>query len=742
MGKLLNGSLTLKIIISAGAAFFLVLLAANYFVIQKSGERTKALVDMQGQAEAKSIANEISGEIGQYAGAVRTMADVISLGRDNGGLTRPLMRDMLKYATLHSNVLYASWFGEETDVFDGKSASLKGDTASGTNASGRLSMTWTVRPTGATYETFDGVNYADEWFALSKTSGKGALTEPFTYEDPGTKRPVTLTSVTYPVISKGQFIGVTGVDISLISLGARLREMRPFETGRVYLLSQSGKWIVGPTPELTSKAYEDAGSELIKAALSSDRMRTIEGVSDPAGRVFDRIIYPFHLPDLHTKWMVVVDVPRAVVDAPITDQKLLLILAGIVTFLSVTTALFVVLAKSVRTPLAALVRDVDNLRAEKYDQPVTIKNRSDEIGAVAQALEGFRFQLADTQRLQLEAEIQRQSAESERFRSESERAEAHSIQRLIVSTLAEKLALLSEGNLRTRISIEFPGEYGPLKHDFNQAVSKLETTMSEIGKIIVNISSNSTEISNGASDLARRTERQAASLEETAAALTQLSEQVSMSAASAKSATSDVKRATVEAEKTGDVVLAAIGSMHAIEQSSGEVSRIIGVIDDIAFQTNLLALNAGVEAARTGEAGKGFAVVAQEVRELAQRSAKAAQEVKTLISASAVQVQRGTELVGNAGTTLNLMSNQVLKISGAVGGIAQSSVEQAATVREISQAMSQMDAETQRNAAMVEETTAASLSLNEELLALKTLIQRFEVAGSRDEHSLRVASNG
>ncbi|MBB2706791.1 UNVERIFIED_ORG: hypothetical protein GGE63_004931 [Rhizobium esperanzae] len=145
MHRLFNKSLTLKIIVSAGFAFFVVLLGANYFVIQKSGARTKALVDMQGQTEARAIANEISGTIGEYAGAVRTMADVISLGRDNGGMTRPLLRDILKYATLHSNVLYATWFGEETDVFDGKSASLKGDTDSGTNASGRLSMTWVMR---------------------------------------------------------------------------------------------------------------------------------------------------------------------------------------------------------------------------------------------------------------------------------------------------------------------------------------------------------------------------------------------------------------------------------------------------------------------------------------------------------------------------------------------------------------------------------------------------------------------
>ncbi|WP_431324698.1 methyl-accepting chemotaxis protein [Rhizobium sp. YTU87027] len=727
MYQLLNKSLALKIIVSAGVAFFLVLLGANYLVIEKSAARTQRLVEKQGEVEARSIANDIAGSIGEYAGAVRTMADVISLGRDNGGMTRSLLRDILKYATLHSNVLYATWFGEETDVFDGKSAALKGDVGSGTNASGRLAMTWVMHPTGASFETFDGVNYSEEWFALSKKSRKGALTEPFTYVDPSTKNPVTLTSVTYPVISKGEFIGVTGVDISLSSLGSQLRAMRPFETGRVFLLSQSGNWIVGPTTEVTSKEYADPGVDSVKQALKSNALQTISGIEDEKGGIFDRVIYPFELPDVGTKWLVVVDVPRAIVEAPVADQTSLLIIAGLVTFLSVTAALFVVVDKAVRKPLAKLVRDVDALRSGRYDVEVSSQDRADEVGAVAQALENFRFQLADTERLQTEAASQQQAAETEQARFDADRAEAVSTQRRIVSTLAENLSQLSQGNLCTRISSHFPGEYAQLKDDFNIAVSKLESTMTEISSIVANISSNSAEIGSSASDLASRTERQAANLEETAAALSELSEQVSSSAAVAETATSDVERARRDAEKSGDVVLAAISSMHAIKQSSVEVSRIIGVIDEIAFQTNLLALNAGVEAARAGDAGKGFAVVAQEVRELAQRSASAAREIKALINASAAQVKEGTELVGNAGSTLDLMSEQVMKISSAIHGIARSSIEQAEAVRDINRAMNEMDEVTQRNAAMVEETTAASLSLSEEILALKNLIQIFKL---------------
>jgi len=188
--------------------------------------------------------------------------------------------------------------------------------------------------------------------------------------------------------------------------------------------------------------------------------------------------------------------------------------------------------------------------------------------------------------------------------------------------------------------------------------------------------------------------------------------------------------------RSGDVVEKAIQAMNGIEHSSREVSRIIGVIDEIAFQTNLLALNAGVEAARAGEAGRGFAVVAQEVRELAQRSAAAAKEIATLITTSAGQVDQGVNFVAQTGEALKGISSQVVQINNLIREISQSASEQAIGIKEINAAINQMDQVTQQNAAMVEETTAASMTLNTEAQNLGGIVANFQVSGSASASDL------
>ncbi|NEJ70207.1 PAS domain S-box protein [Rhizobium phaseoli] len=298
-----------------------------------------------------------------------------------------------------------------------------------------------------------------------------------------------------------------------------------------------------------------------------------------------------------------------------------------------------------------------------------------------------------------------------------------------ISLLGGALRQLSEGDLTRTVDTPFVPSMEQLRQDFNTAVTGLAETMKTIGANATAIAAGSNEIGGSADSFSKRTEQQAASIEETAAALEEITTTVNDSSRRADEAGRLVAVTKQGAEQSGVVVRNAVAAMGQIEQSSREITNIIGVIDDIAFQTNLLALNAGVEAARAGEAGKGFAVVAQEVRELAQRSAKAAKEIKALINTSSDLVKNGVGLVGQTGKALEEIVTQVGDINGNVVAIVEASKEQATGLKEINQAVNTLDQATQQNAAMVEESTAASHNLANEAEMLRLLLARFRLPG-------------
>lgn len=353
--------------------------------------------------------------------------------------------------------------------------------------------------------------------------------------------------------------------------------------------------------------------------------------------------------------------------------------------------------------------------------------RRDELGVMAKAVQVFKDNGLRTRALEEEAAAARSASETERLRvAELERQRAKEMAQA-TSGLATGLKHLSSGDLTFRLQEPFASDFEALRSDFNAAVGQLANSLRSVADATGSIDSGAREISASAEDLSKRTEQQAASLEETAAALDQITTNVANSSQRTEEARHVAIEANKSARRSGEVVSNAVDAMQRIEESSNQISSIIGVIDEIAFQTNLLALNAGVEAARAGEAGKGFAVVAQEVRELAQRSAQAAKEIKDLIRNSSDEVSTGVKLVQETGQALKIIEEQVITINTQLDAIATSAKEQSVGLAEVNTAVNQMDQVTQQNAAMVEESTAASASLAGEVQRLRNIIAEFRI---------------
>jgi methyl-accepting chemotaxis protein len=302
--------------------------------------------------------------------------------------------------------------------------------------------------------------------------------------------------------------------------------------------------------------------------------------------------------------------------------------------------------------------------------------------------------------------------------------------RSITTPLNEAVSIariVAAGDLSTDINVRGSDEIGTLLKSLKEMHDNLAAIVAKVRTGTDAIADASSEIAQGNLDLSARTEEQASSLEETASAMEELTSTVKQNGESASEATKLAGTASVVAVRGGEAVSNVISTMGSINDSSKKIVDIIGVIDGIAFQTNILALNAAVEAARAGEQGRGFAVVASEVRSLAQRSAAAAKEIKTLIGNSVEQVEAGSKLVIQAGTTMDEVVASVKRVNGIIADISTASSEQNVGLDQINEAIAQMDAVTQQNAALVEQAAAAAESMKQQAATLKEAVSVFKI---------------
>ncbi len=446
------------------------------------------------------------------------------------------------------------------------------------------------------------------------------------------------------------------------------------------------------------------------------------------------------------------------------DATFATVLAVSLAALATGVAFAWLIGRSIANPVLALTETMGRLATGDYRAAVPGLERGDEIGRMAAAVEVFKRNGAENERLRGEVEAERRSAEQSRAGQEAlldhavgeivaAAADGDLTQRIdtaplsgvaaklgagvnqlleAVSTAIDEvggvLAGLADGDLTRRVGGAYRGIFARLKEDVNQTGDTLKDALGRIADNANTVRDAAGEISTGSQDLAQRTESQAAALEQTAASMHEVTATVKQNAENAQAANRLAAAARDIADRSGGIVAQAVTAMGGIEGSAQKIVDIVSLIDEIAFQTNLLALNASVEAARAGEAGKGFAVVAQEVRALAQRSASASKDIKALISESNAQVKTGAGLVNQAGASLTEIVAAVKQVSDIVAEIAAASAEQARGLEEVNGAVVNMDEMTQRNGALVEQTTASAQTLASQAEELAGLIGRFRLA--------------
>ena len=439
-------------------------------------------------------------------------------------------------------------------------------------------------------------------------------------------------------------------------------------------------------------------------------------------------------------------------------------------------ALIVVL--TITRPITRITGTMGKLAEGDLKVAVGGADRTDEIGAMAKTVQVFKDNMVARAEAeaQIESDRQKQAADRE-AREARERAAIAEISDLcdtmaagdlekrlnesdkdgFLLTMSQKLnglagmlqamtgelatitTALADGDVTKQVEGNYAGVFGTLKDSVNRMADTLKDFAGRLRNASSAVRDASGEISAGSQDLAQRTESQAASIEETAASMHEITATVKQNADNAQAANQLAGAARQTAEKGGRIVTDAVTAMNGIEQSAQKISDIVGLIDEIAFQTNLLALNASVEAARAGEAGKGFAVVAQEVRALAQRSASASKDIKGLIQESNAQVRSGAGLVQQTGSSLDEIVGAVKKVADIVAEIAAASREQATGLDQINTAVASMDETTQRNGALVEETSAAAQALSGQAHELNELVGFFRTGEITTANSNAVA---
>ncbi len=742
-----------------------ILIAAFAVIILETANSSKQSAINNITALAKGDAATIRAKLEVPLDTARALAQCMQGYKDVNIENRRIFFNSLMRNLLEENEDFLGvWTCWEPNALDGLDPQMMN--ADGSDKSGRFLPYWYRSGDEITLTTLVDYNTegVGDYYLLAKNSGQETILEPYEYEIDGQR--VLLTTLSIPVRDeKGNIIAVTGVDLALNDLQGISFENGGYSSINTYLLSNSGTYVITPDGDalgtsLTDNGQPDAGA--IAAAIAQGQVYQHEGVSHSTGAQVQSIYYPVTIGNTATPWSAAIDVDTSEVMAATTQMSVqLFIILGALLAVIVVSLLLIVKA-SISKPIRETAELAKALASGRLDEPVVIK-ANDEIGELKGILDNQvrgAFKAIETAQIKAKKQsvfsrehINKLVVNLERLskgelycdmsvgETDQDIAELHELYQNISDNLHKTvnaingyikeislvLGEIADKNLSVGISSEYLGDFVALKDSINRITTSLSEVMTDINTSADQVASGTQQVSGSSQEISQGAAEQASAIEQLTATITQISDQTRLNAQSANEAnrlTADARRG---AEQGNEHMKAMQQAMEEINESSASISKIIKVIDDIAFQTNILALNAAVEAARAGVHGKGFAVVAEEVRNLAARSANAAKETTDLIEGSIRRAEAGTRIADETAGALADIVNGVEKAAQLVGEIAQASGEQASAIMQVNHGIEQMSQVVQTNSATSEEAAAAAEELSSQAELLKQMISQFQL---------------
>ena len=763
----LGGKFTLRGILILAAA----MLVALFFIMSEVRETTQSYalekIDSLAQENAETVSNQL-----EYPLAIAESLAQIMEGYEHIDVVdrRAYISNMMR-STLDNNESFLGvWACFEPDALDGQDK--RNANSASSDGTGRFIPYW-YRSGGklaleplADYET-EG---AGDYYLLARDSGQPAILDPYQYEIEG--KQTLLTTVSAPIRSAtGTVIGVTGIDIALSDLQSIQFGNAGYQSTQCYVLSDSGLYVIHPDAQAVGTQFTDNGLSEAKEILSSvsaGSSYSREGISQNTDALVKSIYIPLTIGDTASHWVSVIEVDEAEVMAPTRQMTLMLgcLFAGFLALISL--GLYFMVRSSISKPLKETAALASALASGNLDAAVSIKTH-DEIGQLKDILDHEvrnAFRDIASARLTAEKQAQYQSRQVDKLVVNLERlskgdlhcdmavdeADADTQEigvlfrhisdnlhtsvnaiREYVGEVSAVLGEMSRKNFDVDISREYRGDFIALRQSINGISQSLSSVLLEISMSADQVAAGTQQVSDGSQNISQGATEQASSIEELTVSVGQIAEQTRLNAASAAQASALTSAARKDAELGSGHMKAMQDAMEAINEASLNISRIIKVIDDIAFQTNILALNAAVEAARAGVHGKGFAVVAEEVRNLAARSADAARDTTALIESSVRKAEAGTRIAGDTAGALASIVTGVEKAARLVEEIAVASGEQAAALAQVNHGIEQMGQVVQSNSATSQEAAAVAEELSSQAEMLKNMVGSFRVKSASAE---------